>query len=263
MEIENIIAYTLTFQHGAEEIGVVFSVSRCCAEKERGAGLLDSNQEFLNQFLNQFFNQKEKEHIKTFKYEKRLRSFLLGRHAAKIAVGKLINSQKYSQIVIENGVLHQPVVYLCENTYRDGGARISISHSDWEGAALAYPQKAVMGIDIERIDSEKDRLILKIITPAEREMVHKSAGDAHDLLALLWSAREALSKCVNTGFTVPMEYFEIKDVAVDQNMYAGAFKNFFQYRFTGIKWRGCIITLVYPKKMVLDAESESFLKSLA
>lgn len=73
-----------------------------------------------------------------------------------------------------------------------------ISHSNtWCGAAVAR-QEDIRGIgfDIETIDRVSMQIAKKVLTPAEMEWVNASDEEAQKRLALLFSAKETIFKCV-------------------------------------------------------------------
>jgi phosphopantetheinyl transferase len=204
-----------------------------------------------------FLSQKEIEYFENIKYDRKIRSYLLGRYAAKNAVSKLLNVNNLDEIIIENGIFGQPIVYEKENN----GIQVSISHCDDIGIAVAYPQFISLGVDIEKIDSEKYHLLYDVITDSERILIEHNIGNKHLIVTLMWSAREALAKCIKTGFTVPLDFFSIKDVCVKNQIYCGCFLNFIQYQFICFEKNGYLISIVYPKKTELLFDIEKYLKT--
>lgn len=74
-----------------------------------------------------------------------------------------------------------------------------ISHSNvWCGAAVAR-RKDIRGIgfDIETVDRVCMKIAKKVLTHAEMEWVNSSDEEAQKRLALLFSAKETIFKCVN------------------------------------------------------------------
>ncbi|WP_459480616.1 4'-phosphopantetheinyl transferase family protein [Clostridium saccharoperbutylacetonicum] len=204
-----------------------------------------------------FFSKEEIKYFENIKYDKRIKSYLLGRYASKNAVGKLLNINKLDEITIENGILGQPVVYEKSGS----GVQVSISHCNNIGISIAYPPLTSIGIDIEKIDSEKYDLLYKVITDTERMLIEQhDIRDRHWMLTLMWTAREALAKCIKTGFTVPLDFFSIKDVFEKNQIHYGCFLNFTQYQFMCFEQKGYLISVVYPKKTELLHGGEKSLK---
>jgi phosphopantetheine--protein transferase-like protein len=74
----------------------------------------------------------------------------------------------------------------------------AISHSNvWCGAAVAR-QEDIRGIgfDIETIDRVSMQIAKKVLTPLEMEWVNASVEEVQKRLALLFSAKETVFKCV-------------------------------------------------------------------
>lgn len=74
----------------------------------------------------------------------------------------------------------------------------AISHSTtWCGSAVASKEDILgAGLDIETIDRVNMKIAKKVLTPVEMEWVNASDEDAQKRLALLFSAKETIFKCV-------------------------------------------------------------------
>jgi len=173
---------------------------------------------------------------------RRRRSYLLGRCAAKAALSELLGGVERARIEIVSGVLDQPVV-------RGGGPEpvdVSITHSDARACALAFPAAMPMGLDVEELDPERAAVMESQLAQAERAMVR--AVTHSDLLGftLVWTAKEALSKALRCGLTVPFDVLALDRIEVGPWGFTGRFRNFGQYAFHVWTRPGWVLSLVLP-----------------
>ena len=117
---------------------------------------------------------------------KRQREFGAGRSCARKAMARL--GIKDSPLL--KGPDGQPVW--------PAGIVGAISHSNvWCGAAVARKEDIRgIGLDIETIDRVRMHIAKKVLTPLEMEWVKPSGEEAQMRLALLFSAKETVFKCV-------------------------------------------------------------------
>ena len=117
---------------------------------------------------------------------KRQREFGAGRSCARKAMARL--GIKDSPLL--KGPDGQPVW--------PAGIVGAISHSNvWCGAAVASKEDIRgIGLDIETIDRVRMQIAKKVLTPLEMEWVKTSGEEAQMRLALLFSAKETVFKCV-------------------------------------------------------------------
>jgi len=117
---------------------------------------------------------------------KRQREFGAGRSCARKAMARL--GIKDSPLL--KGPDGQPVW--------PAGIVGAISHSNvWCGAAVARKEDIRgIGLDIETIDRVRMQIAKKVLTPLEMEWVKASGEEAQKRLALLFSAKETVFKCV-------------------------------------------------------------------
>jgi phosphopantetheine--protein transferase-like protein len=117
---------------------------------------------------------------------KRQQEFGAGRSCARKAMAKL-------------GIKETPLLKNPDGS-ADWPAGIvgAISHSTtWCGAAVAGKKEICeIGLDIETIDRVSMRIARKVLTPAETKWVNAGEEDAQKRLALLFSAKETVFKCV-------------------------------------------------------------------
>lgn len=153
----------------------------------------------------------------SYKHDKRKHSYLLGRVASKTAI------QKYTQVQpkdvnIINGLLRQPIVKGINNV------DVSISHADNLGFAAAFNDTLLLGIDIEKHQDESASYLQEYLM--DKEKMYTSMSE----LTLLWSAKEALSKCLKIGLTSSFELYQIKQWNLIHDLYQIEFRYFPQFK---------------------------------
>ncbi len=173
---------------------------------------------------------------------RRRKSYLLGRYAAKHAFAALTGEEDPGAVLIRNGVFDQPVL----THERARNIQVSISHSADFGAALAFPETHPMGIDIERIDPSRTGILETQATTEEKDLLRSCAVSFDAALTLLWTAKEALSKILKTGMTVPPEVLEVSVVDAGEERVMGGYRNFVQYEFVSFCVGCCICSVVLP-----------------
>jgi 4'-phosphopantetheinyl transferase len=204
------------------------------------------------QQLSQHLHAFEQNYFKTLIYEKRIRSYLLGRFAAKKAVAALTGDHNLRGILIQAGVFAQPVV-----TCNKPGIQVSITHCDHFGAALAFPETHPMGIDIERINLTKRDVLEKQITEAEKNKINLLPVPYDLGLTLLWTAKEALSKVLKTGLTIPGELLEISRFEDHDNQIVCYYKNFSQYKAVSFTVANYLFSIVHPLQTELRIDTQA------
>ena len=127
-------------------------------------------------------------------YRSRQYSYLLGRYCAKRALTS-ITQEKPHEIFINNGIFHQPLVNLKD-------IQVSISHTGSLGGAISFVESYPMAIDIELIDARKEETIYPLLSDQERLLV--SSCDSSSTMIMCWTIKEALSKAIKCGLSVPL-----------------------------------------------------------
>jgi 4'-phosphopantetheinyl transferase len=186
-------------------------------------------------------------------YEKRIRSYLLGRFVAKQAIAALTAEKDLANICIEAGVFHQPVV-----VSNHGNIQVSITHCDNFGVAIAFPEFHPMGIDLEKIDHNKRNILGKQITSFEKKLIAALLVEEIGF-TLLWTVKEALSKTIKTGLLTPFEVFEVSQIELSDNYIICNFKNFTQYQALSLAVDDYLCSLVLPLKTKLEFDIDLFM----
>lgn len=181
--------------------------------------------------------------------------FLLGRLAAKRALGALLAEPDLRRIDIYNGVFGQPLV----RHARAGGIDVSVSHSHGMAVALAYPAAWPMGIDLERVSAASvDTVLAELgLSSAEQAWLASGAAERAAMCGVLWSAREALGKSIKTGLNCPLHILALGAIdatALDGGpAWRGAYLNFPQSRCLSQQRGGRVLSLALPREVEADA----------
>ncbi len=185
--------------------------------------------------------------------EKRKLSYLLGRYAAKIAVSKLLDESDLTQIEIRFGTFEQPIVnHMSFNT-----PEVTISHCDGVAMAIATQAGHVMGIDIGKIEFSKTHVFKSQITENEAQKASQQFEDERIGFHMIWTAKEALSKTIKCGLTVPFDILQIDDIrptSMTNDIYESSFKNFAQYKCLSWNLENHLLSIVLPKKSMIPVD---------
>ena len=191
----------------------------------------------------------EKSYYDTLKFDKRKKSYLLGRIAAKQAVSKLLlKEQAIDSFAIQFGVFHFPVV----NYIQYQNIQVSITHCGNLGVALAYPEEHPLGIDIEKIDIDKVEAMKSLIVDSEYDLISSCSLEIAEGSTLIWTIKEALSKVLKTGLTLDFKIIEIESCKKEGEIYTSTFKYFSQYKAISKKIGIHVCSIVLPRKTSCD-----------
>ncbi|MER2250949.1 4'-phosphopantetheinyl transferase superfamily protein [Methylorubrum podarium] len=177
-------------------------------------------------------------------HARRRHGLLIGRYAAKCALAALRPDLDPRALAIRPGVLEQPVLSGA------GGENlgISLSHAGPVAVAVAYPEACPMGIDLERIRPANVALLTRQTNAAERRLVaaRLDAPEA-ERLTRLWCLKEALSKALRCGLTVPLELLAVGSAEAGPPGLGVTFANFAQYRGLSLAAGDLAAALVLPR----------------
>jgi 4'-phosphopantetheinyl transferase len=188
----------------------------------------------------QCLHDEERDYYCTLQFEKRIRSYLMGRFVAKQAVAAL-TSDDLANICIRSGIFTQPIVLSSKENIQ-----VSITHSNNIGGAIAFPESHPMGIDIERIDPDNTDTFERQITKTEKELISGCSLSYEIALCLLWTSKEAISKVLKTGLMTPFEVFEINRIELQDKFIISYYKNFAQYKVISFVLDKYLFSIAHP-----------------
>jgi len=179
---------------------------------------------------------------------KKQSSFLLGRYSAKLGISRFLGDPDLLRCSVCRGALGQPVV---KSDLRDV-PEISMSHSGPYGASLVFPAGQQFGLDLECIHDRGSRseAILSRLTDHEFRLLKQIGLDEKesDLLYIIWTMKEALSKVLRCGLTLPFKALELKTLERKGDYLHGNFTHFTQYRALGEAHGELALSMVFPWK---------------
>lgn len=196
----------------------------------------------------------ERKRFETYQFPERRKSYIMGRYAAKKAIVKAVNDSSIflEEIWISEGIFHFPVVV----NPKVQNLRVSISHSGSYAAAIAFPEQHPMAIDIEMLDRFRDKEKIEAIrtqmTSHDLSLLEVYPQQTNEILGLLWTAKEALSKVLMTGLMTSFTLYEINSINYNSSYFISSFTHFPQYKaITFFVHNSVICTIVIPKKSSL------------
>ena len=192
----------------------------------------------------------EASYYATLTEERRKKDFLTGRASAKKALAALLDQVCEQDIEIKRGVFLQPVVALSGND----PLAVSISHGGRISAAISYPAGHPCGLDLEMISSNDFHVMQSAISV--EELPHPKAGVTEaQRYTRAWSVKEALSKILCCGLTVPFPLLNIgSETAWDGEIWRGRFCNFPQYVFLSLATEGMVFSMVHPARTKVECD---------
>lgn len=128
------------------------------------------------------------------------------------------------------------------------GEQVSITHTRYYAAAIAFPPEHPVAIDLEYLCTDH-YCIVSFLTDGERRMLND------DVTAImLWSAKESLSKVLRTGFTSPLALFEVSGVVRRAGYLECTYVNFCQYKTLCFELFNHVFSICIPRLSQLSAE---------
>jgi len=147
---------------------------------------------------------------------KRRHEWLLGRVAAKNAVGLLI--EKYLGVPLSPAAIEiRPDAYGCPQAVGPWTDRlgihpaVSISHSQGTAVALATLCRGqLVGIDLESLAQRRENFEAIAFSPEERALLAAMPPESRQEWALrMWCAKEGVAKALGRGFSAGIQAFHI------------------------------------------------------
>ncbi len=189
------------------------------------------------------------------RFERRRGEFLLGRLAAKVALGRFLEEPRWPAIEVVPGVFQQPLV-------RHSGSLlpgVCITHSGGTAAAVAFPAAHPMALDLERLDPDRFAVLKTQVSLSEVDHERLSLEEALRRVTQVWTAKESLSKILRCGLMCPFDVLAVDSVVWRNGSARGLFKNFAQYRFESSIVGPFAFSIVLPKRTSLGADVREWL----
>lgn len=197
-----------------------------------------------------WLHEDERDYYQSLEFEKRKISYLLGRISGKQAIHEIAPTDKPSNIAIIPGVFNYPVVKFISNA----NIQVSISHCEYIGISLAFPEEHPLAVDIERIQDDNSSIIKESTAENEFGLTSKCYIDDATKFTMLWSIKESVSKIIRTGLTTDFKLFEIDSFQQHGEEFSCTFKNFMQYRAVAKKIGDYVCSVVMPEKTTCKLE---------
>ena len=196
----------------------------------------------------QYLNEYEMGIYNNIQHHKRKKDYLSGRTIAKKVLSRYLLEEDLTRITIKWGVFNQPILVYPEKN----PPKFSLTHTRGYSACLVFPQEHPMGIDIESYTHNDYKSVESLLTEKEKLLGSDTGENIAEFYILLWTIKEALSKTLQTGLTVPLEIYEIAEIRNFGLYYVSTFKNFLQYKAISFRWKGNICSIVLPEKTHCD-----------
>jgi len=186
-------------------------------------GLYSAELDELQLEVHKYLSPREIVEYQKFANNTRAHSYLLGRRCGKELLAKYFAKDR-DAVTICNGAFGQPFI-----PYNDINYSLSLSHCENIAAGLLFPLNHPMGIDIEKIDADKNVTLLEYLTKNELNLINNSSQNTNIPL-IIWSARESLAKILTCGIAVPKEILAVKKLELSEDTFCATFCNFFQIK---------------------------------
>jgi phosphopantetheinyl transferase len=139
----------------------------------------------------------------------RRRKWLLGRAAAKGLVMRMSSGLRAAEISVLNRPTGEPYVAIEGRT--EWEFPISISHRSEVGLAAAPDEgSARIGADVETVAPRDPALARQFFTRSEAELVAEGGRAADEIVACIWSAKEAVLKLLGVGLRVDTRHLAVE-----------------------------------------------------
>lgn len=217
-----------------------------------------SNYEASRTQRSSFLHRHEEKRWSEFKHDRRQRSYLLGRQAAKGAFTVCFPATAAGEIDITNGVLGQPWLQAPPGL----AAEFSLAHTDDAGAAVVCQPGHPMGIDVERMDPERANVARSCLLPEESAAAAGLALSETSAALVLWGMREALAKVLRCGLTLPLPLLATENITGGVDSIRAEFRNFRQYRAESWLMGDYVLSLALPRKSRLRFDAVNAVRPL-
>lgn len=204
-----------------------------------------------------FLHPNELAYYQRLPARKRQQSYLLGRYVAKQALVTFLETAEPTHIEVASGIFTQPVVKFPTPE----PVAVSISHAGDFACALAFAQIHPMALDIEPLDTANIDTMQSQILPQELQAPQLLSIPEVTRCAVIWTAKEALSKILKCGMMSPFSIFETTELKQEASRYVGHYLNFGQYKFHAWVMNGHVISIALPKRTTMELDVSTLMPS--
>ena len=205
--------------------------------------------------LAEILHQNELRYFRQLKSSRRRQQYFLGRQVGKEALSLYLNDSDRSGIEISSGVFHQPLV----RYYSIDTPALTLSHSADFAVAIAHEAGHIMGVDVEQLDDSKNHIFQSSLTEREKSLAVIPAYEQNLVCNVMWTIKEALSKAIKCGMTIPFEILEIGELKLESDgSLVSYFKHFGQYKVCSWILPGFALSIALPKKTRLQLDLRRF-----
>jgi 4'-phosphopantetheinyl transferase len=197
----------------------------------------------------------ELHYFRQVKSNTRRKQFFLGRSVGKKAISLYLNENSLKGMEISSGVFRQPFVRY--SSLDSPG--VTLSHSGDFAIAIAYEPGHIMGVDVEQIDSGRANIFKESLTANEKEISIRIGCEQTLISNVMWTMKEALSKAIKCGMTVPLDILEVEQLhLLSDGSFLSRFKHFGQYKACSWLLTGFALSIVLPRKTELRLDIRKF-----
>ena len=201
-------------------------------------GITNIEYEMLKEKESGILDQEEHRYLMSLKDEHQRESYLRGRFICKMSVANYTRVEDLLSVKIRRGVFNQPLL--------NGPNNVSISHSKKFAACVVFPDELPMGLDLEVIRQDAEEIIGSQLTKEEISFARSLQEETKYSYTRYWTAKEALSKVLKTGLTIPLQLLEIEKVEFRKEFDISYFRNFIQYKSITYTISDSMLSLVLP-----------------
>ncbi len=195
------------------------------------------------QELTSMLSVEEKQLLQKFKVASRQNEFIAGRVLAKNGISIFTDGLTPENMNIAHGVWGFPL-FIAKETEN---MWVSIAHSKRYVASIVSDTEIhPIGVDIEEISKDNESSLAHFLINYVADL---SLEEKH----VYWAAKEAVSKALRTGFTIPEHLFEISEINFSDELYTINFKHLTRLQATAWIKNEVVICIAYPTELEFES----------